>query len=156
MTESVKPYHTLDISGMYHPILGAALNGALLMSLDLKTELSIRIFSSGFFDMDKIQTLINRFKSGVPKLELTEEEVMLIYSCHYVQALFTLDKEYFFSWYLRNDTDEDGIKDSEDFRKYMEDSQKAMVKVIENSTLWNEKLETRKQQLISRIRQLEI
>lgn len=156
MPEDKKPYHTLDISGLYYPILGSALHGALWLSLDLKSDLSVRIYSSGFFDLDELQAFIARFNNEKDKLEITEDELLLIYSCHYVQALFACDKENFFAWFLRNEKDEDKIKDSEDFRKVMEDGQKAMVRFIERSTLWNERFDKRKLQLNSHIRPLSL
>jgi len=80
---------------------------------------------------------------------LNENELGMVYICHYIFAAFAKDKEAFFKWHLTHDSGQ--VKDSEDFRKTTFVIQAGIVAIIEDSGIWNDNMEKRKQKLVAEL-----
>jgi hypothetical protein len=143
---NMKPFHQLDISGIYYPMIFSAVAASMHNFLEPENEFGRNVYSSNVLDLDEITAFYNRLKSSENKIDLTEKELGIVYTCHYIFAAFAEEKEAFFKWYLQYEKGE--INDSEHFRTFTFQYQAGMVAVIENSNLWNDYLQKKKEQLV--------
>jgi hypothetical protein len=112
-------------------LIKSAVSGCYYLMLDLETDLSRKVYASQCINLDEIEALRNKLKdlSGVSSVDITEQELVLIYTCNYISNCSSSDKENFYKWFLKFDTGE--IKDSDDFRKVNVNYHKACCLLIE-------------------------
>ncbi|MBK5285664.1 MAG: hypothetical protein JJE25_09700 [Bacteroidia bacterium] len=143
-----EPYHTLDITEPYRSLLGGAISGSFFLLLDLSTGFSRKVFASLFLTVDEIEDLRKRFKEAGDEMELSEKDVELVYTCHFIHSSFAQDREAFFKWFMENEEKANNVSDSEDFRKVTAESHSFMAATIEKSNLWTDALQKKKQKLV--------
>ncbi|MEP7171506.1 MAG: hypothetical protein ABI855_19200 [Bacteroidota bacterium] len=136
----------IPVKAPYNNLVFSALAGTAFLFVDLTTDFSCMVYTSRFFDLDTIKELQeNLKKSNNSDYQATVEELVLIYSCHYIANLFAADKSVFFKWYL--EFEKGDIANSEDFRKVAVNSQKGACMILENRYGSNRFLMERKKNL---------
>lgn len=113
---------------------------------DLSTSFSMSVYNCGLIDLDKQTGLSAKLKqNNNSDFNATVEELVLIYTSHYIANRFAADKNAFFKWYLKNDKGE--INDSDDFRKVYLNGQKGACMILEQRYGYNNQLMERKKKL---------
>ncbi len=122
----------IPLAAPFNYLTLAAISTIRFLLTDLSTDFSRHVYTSNLFDPEKLKLLKEKIEQkGTGDFTASEEELLQIYSSHYMANLFGADKNAFFKWYL--EFEQGDVKDSEDFRKVMMNTHKAALIIIENT-----------------------
>ena len=124
-------------------LLKMSISSTLYLMLEGSTEFSIMVGESGLIDYEQLKDFYEEIKDKEgEEFEVDEDELMMIYTCHYIANCFAQEKEAFFKWFMQHDNGQ--INNSEKLRLITMNGHKGAVRVFEERDFWNEKMEQRK------------
>ena len=141
-------YHTVELDGLFEKLVRCAVSNALYQMFSLDTDFSIKLYHSNILDLNELISFREKVIAHIGKtIGMSEQELTLLYICHYIFVCLAEDKEAFYKWFLTFEERATHVDDSNDFRIVTRDAHADMVKVIEASTLWTDDMQAKKEQL---------
>ncbi|GDX52765.1 hypothetical protein LBMAG27_18120 [Bacteroidota bacterium] len=138
-----KGLYSLPNNGFYKMLLKMSLSTSLYLMLEPESEISKKVFESGLINYDQLKDFYEEIKDKEgDEFEVDEQELMLIYTCHYIANCFAQDKEAFFKWFMLHDNGQ--VANSEKLRLITMNGHKGATRVFEERDFWDEKMEQRK------------
>jgi len=124
-------------------LLRMSISSTLYLMLEGTTEFSRKVSESGMIDYDQLKDFYEEIKDKEgDEFEVDEDELLTIYTCHYIANCFAQDKQAFFKWFMLHDNGE--VANSEKLRLITMNGHKGATRVFEERDFWNEKMEQRK------------
>lgn len=124
-------------------LLKMSLSTSLYLMLELESDISKKVFESGLINYDQLKDFYEEIKDKEgDEFEVDEQELMLIYTCHYIANCFAQDKEAFFKWFMLHDNGQ--VANSEKLRLITMNGHNGATRVFEERDFWNELMEQRK------------
>ncbi len=141
-------YHTVELNGLFEEMVRSAVSNALYQMYSLDTDFSIKLYHTNILDLCELNSFREKVIAHTGKtLGLSEQELTLLYICHYIFVCLAEDKEAFYKWFLTFEDSSSYIEDSNDFRKVTRGAHAEMVTVIEECDLWTDGMQAKKEQL---------
>ena len=131
-----------------------SVSSTLYLMLEGSTQFSEKVGESGLIGYNQLKDFYEEIndKEG-EEIEVDEDELLMIYTCHYIANCFGQEKEAFFKWFMQHDNGQ--INNSEKLRLITMNGHKGATRVFEERDFWNEKMEHRKMILQSLFGELE-
>jgi hypothetical protein len=139
---------TINLAGEYIAACKAAVSITRTLPYTLQSEFGSKISKVTLDDAQLLIKFLLRLDNAIDEapFDFTGEELVLLYTCHYIANCFTQQKELFFKWFLQH---EDGtVGNSHNFRISLQNVQFAGALVIYNSGVCESEIDSRKQQLL--------
>ena len=141
-------YHTEELDGLFEKLVRSAVSNALYQMLSLDTDFSIKLYHSNILDLNELISFREKVNAQIGKtIGMSEQEMTLLYICHYIFVCLTEDKEAFYKWFLKFEDRATHVDDSNDFRIVTRGGHADMVRIMEESTLWTDGMQAKKDQL---------
>lgn len=136
---------TIQINEKYYQLIKLAISISYIQLKNNETDFSHNVNDLFLLDVDDLSSLKSKIEQNRNResVSLGKEELLLLYTCHYVTNCFFRDPA-FWNWF--NEFGDDKI-DSSAFREANIAGQWAAVQIIEESPQWDEDFSLRKSTL---------